>query len=69
MIAQKCDRCGAFYDFYRGMKVNSEAGNGIVFIDRDTDTTYWTRNSKDLCPACMSKLLLWFNNNGDDPQT
>lgn len=31
--------------------------NAIIFIDRDLDNKYWSRNSYDLCPECMAQLV------------
>lgn len=62
MMAKKCDRCGKLHEFYRGSKEfkGAENVNGILFIDRDTDNKYWSRNAKDLCPECMRELVDWF---------
>lgn len=62
MMAKKCDRCGKLHEFYRGSKdfKGAENANGILFIDRDTDNKYWSRNAKDLCPECMRELVDWF---------
>ena len=56
MRAKKCDRCGKLYEQYDGSKEFKEQGkaNAIIFIDRDLDNKYWSRNSYDLCPECMA---------------
>ena len=59
MVASKCDRCGNFYDYYKGSKLfgNGEAVNSIAFItDTSPNGNYSVKRSYDLCPACMKKL-------------
>ena len=60
MMAKKCDRCGKLHEFYRGSKEFKGGENRNLFIDRDTDNKYWSRNAKDLCPECMRELVDWF---------
>ena len=57
MRARKCDRCGAYYDHYNGHKNNEENANGFIFIDKDMNDKYFSRNSVDLCHDCLLKLL------------
>lgn len=59
MRAKKCDRCGKLYEQYDGSKEFKEQGkaNAIIFIDRNLDNKYWSRNSYDLCPECMAQLV------------
>lgn len=59
MRAKKCDRCGKLYEQYDGSKEFKEQGkaNAIIFIDRDLDNKYSSRNSYDLCPECMAQLI------------
>lgn len=44
--AKKCDRCGAFYEQYKGMFMLLEQ-KGIGHF-------------KDLCPVCNDSLESWF---------
>ena len=59
MRARKCDRCNCFYDSYCGNRANDENANSIIFIDRDNENKYWTRNVYDLCPECMKAVILF----------
>lgn len=57
-MAKKCDRCGKLHEYYDGIEVfnDSEKANGVLFIDRDLNNSYWSRKSYDLCQECMKKL-------------
>lgn len=52
MLARKCDRCGKLYEHYLGVSKfkQDRKANGIIFIDRDTDNRYWSRDTLDFCP-------------------
>lgn len=61
MLARKCDRCGKLYEHYLGVSKfkQDRKANGIIFIDGDTDNRYWSRDTLDFCPECMSELTKW----------
>ena len=60
-LAQKCDRCGKFYDHYP--VAHKSQFNALRTIQRNTTggdingcATY------DLCPECMASFAHWFKN-------
>ena len=59
MRAEKCDRCGKFYEYYAR---KSRFGGGckvsgvLLLIDRNQNETYFPRESYDLCPACTREF-------------
>ena len=67
-MAKKCDRCGKLHEYYSGNTEfkNTERANGVLFIDRDLDREYWSRESYDLCPDCMRKLEAFIKNEEDE---
>ncbi len=55
--ARKCDRCGKFYEQYKGNEVSkNEKANGLFLVDKDWNEEYYRRKVYDLCPDCMRKL-------------
>lgn len=66
MRAKKCDRCDKLYEHYDGGKKFKDNGraNGLLLIDRDLDNKYWGRESYDLCPDCMEKLMKFLDEHG-----
>jgi len=62
MKALKCDRCGAFYDYYRGCEKfeETEQSNTLVFIDRGIDGGHMRHKYADLCPKCMEEMEKFF---------
>lgn len=67
MRARKCDVCGVLYECYDGAKnfPNDGKANGFMLIDKDIYNEYWSRQSFDLCPECMKKLVDFINNRGE----
>ncbi len=60
--ARKCDRCGIFYEQYKGDKASkNEKANGLFLIDKDWSEEYYRRKAYDLCPDCMRKLESFLN--------
>lgn len=55
MIAKKCDRCGTYYELYN-MQHNVKKTNGIVFVNIDASSRYFTNTTIDLCPECMDAV-------------
>lgn len=58
MLARKCDFCGGFYDHYTGYKCDSKNANSIMFVDRGLDNNHSESKIYDLCPSCISKILV-----------
>lgn len=58
MRARKCDRCGCYYDSYRGNTMFEETGrtNALWLIDRLDNEKAMSRKTYDLCPECMKEL-------------
>lgn len=58
--ARKCDRCGNLYE-PKSIKLNDKHGgfNALMLVDMDMDNTYFTRYTKDLCPACLQEFKSW----------
>lgn len=64
MNARKCDRCGKYYDHYKGsltFQKNGEA-NGLSLCDEDFSGTVNRRKYYDLCQACMKELMDFIRN-------
>ena len=55
MIAKKCDRCGTYYELYN-VQHNAKKTNGIVFVNIDASSQYFTNTTIDLCPKCMEAV-------------
>ena len=58
MRARTCDVCKKLYEHYEGSKLfkDSKRSNAIILIDRDLENKYWSRETIDLCPDCMSRI-------------
>lgn len=58
MRARKCDVCKKLYEHYEGSRLfkKSKKSNAIMLIDRDLENDYFSRETLDLCPDCMSKI-------------
>ena len=58
MRARKCDVCKKLYEHYEGSRLfkKSKKSNAIMLIDRDLENDYFSRETVDLCPDCMSKI-------------
>lgn len=56
MLARKCDRCGALYEFYEDYP---EGGNQVGFmkVNKNDAMRFNTSYIYDLCPGCMEKLV------------
>jgi hypothetical protein len=58
--AKKCDRCGSFYEPYRGVRVKREGSYYSAccafFSGASCGELYF-----DLCPSCMASTLLFMN--------
>ena len=54
--AKKCDICGKFYEYYKGVKLDNNGrilnGCKIRFVSDDNVV----QNSADLCRECMIKV-------------
>jgi hypothetical protein len=68
MKAVKCDRCGKFYDCYKGYECfnNSGKANCIQLIDRGVRMGESIRKSYDLCQKCMRELEKFIGGGGLD---
>ena len=53
--AKKCDRCGNFYDPYRGIRTKINGTLYSVFIVSLANS--FTRINFDICPACMKETI------------
>ena len=54
MNAKKCDRCGQYYEIYRGMDYGASKTN-MIALQNDCKLQYAA--CIDLCPACMEKQI------------
>ena len=62
MNAKKCDRCGEFYDIYKGIKFEEKTSQDTfnrLVICEDKLIAGCASKGFDLCPACMKSLILW----------
>ena len=64
MRARKCDVCKKLYEHYEGSRLfkKSKKSNAIMLIDRDLENDYFSRETLDLCPDCMSKIENFLGN-------
>ncbi len=53
--AAKCDRCGKYYDYYKGKN-----RFGFMAYDREADYQEVINGGYDLCPDCMKSLEDWY---------
>lgn len=54
--AKKCDRCGAFYDPYRGVRYRSADGELYSAFKTVLANAFATKNI-DMCPDCMKETI------------
>lgn len=59
--ANKCDRCGIFYESYNEKNDNKKT-NGFTTLNIDVYGKYYTHEAHDLCPTCNESLHDWFEN-------
>lgn len=52
MKAIKCDRCGKYYDPYKGTMALKNS-NMLIFAEDDGDNSYYEHRQFELCPDCM----------------
>ena len=59
--AYKCDRCGAFYEFYGENKENH--GNTVqsFYKNEDGNGRSYNADKYDLCPDCMESFKRWLD--------
>lgn len=53
--AKKCDRCGNFYDMYRGIRF--KADGEIYGAFSAVLSNGFRMKALDLCPACMKETI------------
>ena len=58
MDAQKCDRCGDFYDdsSFQGRKIKNIKQSVCIYSE-----TYGRYTKMDLCPICLESFAVWWN--------
>ena len=59
MRAEKCDRCGKFYDHYARKSLfggGCRVSDLLLLVDHNQDETCFPRKIYDLCPACTREF-------------
>lgn len=59
-IAKKCDICGALYELYN-TKNSVDKTNGIMFVNIDEHSKYYSHAAEDCCPSCMDSIKQHIN--------
>lgn len=60
--AKKCDRCGSFYDPYKGVRVRPNTKSVLSSVNRVSfSNSFGSCFTFDLCPSCMASTLLFMN--------
>ena len=60
--AKKCDRCGSFYDPYKGVRVRPNTKSVLSSVNRVSfSNSFGSCFTFDLCSSCMASTLLFMN--------
>ena len=64
MRANKCDRCGKFYDPYTPNKGDMFGSNMLIFGEDDLTASYYEIRTFELCPDCMKEAVKFMQEKG-----